>query len=125
RLVFACFLSLMFFSQSVFGQASHVVISEVYGGGGNTSAPYKSDFIELYNPTGSDIAMTSWSIQYTSATGNSWGTNQVTFTGVIRSHGYFLIKLNTNGSVGADLPSSDVTASPQINISATAGKIGL
>ena len=26
-----------------------VVISEVYGGGGNTGAPYNNDFIELYN----------------------------------------------------------------------------
>ena len=43
-----------------FSQASHVVISEVYGGGNNSGAPYRNDFIELYNPTGGDITMTSW-----------------------------------------------------------------
>src|SRR5688500_1714734 len=28
---------------------STVVISQVYGGGGNTGAPFRNDFIELYN----------------------------------------------------------------------------
>ncbi|MEH7118869.1 hypothetical protein V7128_15795 [Neobacillus vireti] len=32
-------------------QADHVVISQIFGGGGNTGAPYNKDFIELYNPT--------------------------------------------------------------------------
>ncbi len=31
---------------------SPVVINEVYGGGGNSSAPYNSDFVELYNSGG-------------------------------------------------------------------------
>ena len=29
-----------------------MVISEVYGGGGNSGAVYKNDYVELYNPTG-------------------------------------------------------------------------
>lgn len=33
----------------------HVVISEAYGGGGNSGSKYKSDFIELYNPSESDV----------------------------------------------------------------------
>ncbi len=33
-----------------------LVISEVYGGGGNTGATYNNDFVELYNPT--DAAIT-------------------------------------------------------------------
>ncbi len=32
-------------------QADHVVISQVYGGGGNSGAPFNKDFVELYNPT--------------------------------------------------------------------------
>ena len=31
---------------------NHLVISEVYGGGGNAGATYKTDYVELYNPTG-------------------------------------------------------------------------
>ena len=38
--------------------ATYVVISEVYGGGGNSGAKYKNDFIELYNPTNNDIDLT-------------------------------------------------------------------
>ena len=32
-----------------------LVISEVYGGGGNTGAQYTNDFVELYNPTSSAV----------------------------------------------------------------------
>ena len=33
-------------------QADHIVISQVYGGGGNSwGTLYNNDFIELYNPT--------------------------------------------------------------------------
>ena len=33
----------------------HLVISEVYGGGGNSGSVWKSDFVELYNPTAAAI----------------------------------------------------------------------
>ena len=36
--------------------ASGVVISEVYGGGGNSGAPYNKDFIELTNRGSADVA---------------------------------------------------------------------
>src|SRR5215210_3245976 len=35
--------------QPVQAFSNTIVISQVYGGGGNTSATYKNDFIELYN----------------------------------------------------------------------------
>ena len=35
----------------------NVVINQAYGGGGNSGATYKNDFIELYNPTNSDISL--------------------------------------------------------------------
>ena len=58
--------------------ANHVVISEVYGGGGNSGAPYLNDFVELYNPTDKDIDLKEWSLQYSSS-GNE-GTKA--FTGI-------------------------------------------
>jgi hypothetical protein len=51
---------------------SGLVISQIYGGGGNTGAPYTNDFVELYNPTSAAISLSGYSIQYASATGTSW-----------------------------------------------------
>ncbi len=47
-----------------------LVISEVYGGGGNAGATYTNDFVELHNPTSSAISSRRPSVQYRSATGH-------------------------------------------------------
>ena len=52
--------------------ASDVVISQVYGGGGNSGATLKNDFIELFNLGGAAVNVTGWSVQYGSATGTTW-----------------------------------------------------
>src|SRR5438874_2046066 len=49
-----------------------LVVSQVYGGGGNTGAPWHNDFIEVFNPTGAGVSVTGWSVQYASATGTTW-----------------------------------------------------
>lgn len=89
--------------------ASHVVISEVYGGGGNAGATYKNDFIELYNPTNSDIDLSGWKIQYASKAGIFDEKNNITLiNGVIKANGYFLIQ-EAKGSTGSiDLPTPDI-----------------
>lgn len=102
---------------------AQVKINEIYGGGGNSGAAYQNDFVELYNNSGSPVTMTNWSIQYTSATGSSWGSNKTTFSGSIPASGYFLIRLATGGAVGAVLPTPDATGTT--NMSATAGKLVL
>lgn len=101
---------------------AQVVINEVYGGGGNSGAPYQNDFVELYNNSGTDITLSNWSIQYTSAGGTSWGNNKVIFSGTILKDGYFLIKLS-GGATGSPLPPEDALGA--INMSATSGKIVL
>lgn len=45
-----------------------VVISQVYGGGGNTGATYTNDFVELFNRGTTSVSINGWSIQY-AATG--------------------------------------------------------
>ena len=101
----------------------HIVISQVYGGGGNAGAPYNNDYVELYNPTGSTITITGWTLQYASATGTSW-TNKQPLGGTIGSHQYYLVKLASGGANGAQLPVTP-NISGDINMSATAGKIAL
>ena len=49
-----------------------VVISQVYGGGGNGSAPFQRDFIELYNRGASTVNLSTWSVQYASTVGTNW-----------------------------------------------------
>jgi hypothetical protein len=102
-------------------QADHLTISQVYGGGGNSGATYKNDFIELFNPTNATVDLTGWSVQYASSTGTSW---QVTpLNGSIAPGHYYLVKeaAGTGGTV--DLPAPDATGS--IAMAAGAGKVAL
>ena len=111
------------FVQPVIAQiANYVVISEVYGGGGNSGSTYTNDFVELYNPTSSPVDLSSWSVQYASATGtSSWLVTNL--TGTIAAHGFFLVEeaAGTGGSV--NLPTPDVVGT--LALSSTAGKIAL
>ena len=54
------------------GANAQVVISQVYGGGGNSGATLKSDFIELHNNGSTAVNLTGWHVAYASATGTSW-----------------------------------------------------
>jgi endonuclease G len=101
--------------------ANHIVISQIYGGGGNSGAPYNSDFIELYNPTASPVDVTGWSVQYASAAGTSWANTQP-IGGPIGPGEYYLIALAT-GATGAPLPAANISGS--INMSSTTGKVAL
>jgi len=105
-----------------FSATSQVVINEVYGGGGNSGAPFNQDFVELYNNSASPVVMTSWSIQYTSATGTAWASNKTTFSGTIAANSYYLVGLGT-GANGIAIPTADATGTT--NMSATAGKLVL
>jgi hypothetical protein len=122
--VLSCLLvafAFLFTAQRSEAQVNHLVISQVYGGGGNSGAPYTHDFVELFNPTTSSITFSNWSIQYASATGTSWTPN--TISGTIPAGGYFLIRLASTAAVGVALPAPDATGS--INMSGTAGKVAL
>lgn len=46
-----------------------VVISQVYGGGGNSGVPLKNDFVELFNRSDAVQSLAGLSLQYASATG--------------------------------------------------------
>ncbi|MHA2855711.1 5'-nucleotidase C-terminal domain-containing protein [Paenibacillus lautus] len=98
-----------------------VVISQVYGGGGNSGAVYTHDFIELFNPTSSPVDLTSWKVRYASATGNF--NNETSLTGTIKPYAYYLIQQQSNGSVGGSLPTAD--AAGALNLSGSNGKVEL
>src|SRR5689334_11223503 len=101
----------------------HLVISQLYGGGGNSGATFTNDYVEIYNPTGVSFNLAGWSLQYASAAGTSW-TNKQPLGGTIAPGEYFLVSLASGGANGAALPVSP-NISGDINMSATTGKIAL
>lgn len=90
--------------------ATHLLINEFYGRGGSANQPYLNKFVELYNPTGSSIALDGLSVQYRSATGTAAATGVVGLAGSIAAGGYFVLAMNSNGSVGAALPNVNQTS---------------
>jgi len=99
----------------------NIVISQLYGGGGNAGAPLTNDYVELFNRGASTVTITGWSVQYASATGSSWAA--ASLSGSIPAGGYYLVRLASNGSVGASLPAADATGT--MNLSGTSGKVAL
>ena len=97
-----------------------VVINEVYGGGGNTGATYKQDFVELYNKSASAVNLAGWSVQYASATGTSWATTAV--TGTLPAGAHYIVRESQGTGGTTDVP-ADVTGT--IAMSGTAGKVAL
>ena len=101
----------------------HLVISQLYGGGGNSGAALTHDYVEIYNPTGVSFNLAGWSLQYASATGTSW-TNKQPLGGTVAPGEYFLVRLASGGANGAPLlVTPNITG--DINMSATTGKVAL
>jgi uncharacterized protein len=98
-----------------------VVIAEVYGGGGNSGAPYRNDFVELYNRGGSAVSLASWSVQYASAAGTTWSVTSL--AGSVQPGSRYLVQLGSGGATGAALPTLDAIGGT--NLSATSGKVAL
>src|SRR5262245_57386899 len=102
-----------------------VVISQVYGGGGNSSAPFRNDFMELFNRSAGVVSLAGWSVQYASATGTgNFASNPVTpLSGSLAPGQYFLVQQSSGGAAGVLLPAPDATGT--VNMSATGGKVAL
>ncbi|MER7706030.1 lamin tail domain-containing protein [Kitasatospora sp. NPDC097605] len=98
-----------------------LVISQVYGGGGNSGAPYTNDFIELYNRGTAPVTVTGWTVQYASAAGSSW--SKTTLSGTIAPGAYYLVQEAAGAGAGAALPTPDATGT--IAMGANAGKVAL
>ena len=78
-------VALLATGQATLASSPNVVVSQVYGGGGNSGATLKNDFIELYNNGSSPVDLSSWSVQYAATTGTSW--QRTNLTGAIQPGG--------------------------------------
>jgi MYXO-CTERM domain-containing protein len=107
--------------------AGTVVLSQVYGGGGNSGATYNHDFLELFNRTANTIAIGGWSVQYGSTANNFSQKVDIPLGATIAPYGYFLVQL-TGGTTGSALPTPDLDATAgatSFNLSASNGKVAL
>ncbi len=92
-----------------------VVISQFFGGGGNTGAPLNADFVEIFNRSSSPVNLAGWSLQYADSTGAFPPNKSIDLSASAVAPGlltinpgqYRLIQVNSPGSGGGALPAPD------------------
>ncbi|MFB7217159.1 endonuclease/exonuclease/phosphatase family protein [Streptomyces sp. NPDC056227] len=104
--------------------SSTAVISEVYGGGGNSGATLTRDFVELANAGSAAYDLSGFSVQYlpgTPSAGSLWQVSAL--TGSVAPGGRYLVAqaAGTGGTVA--LPTPDATGT--VAMSATSGTVAL
>ena len=102
---------------------AQVVVSQVYGGGGNSGATLRNDFIELFNKGAAPVSLGGWSVQYSPATGSTWSVSTIAAGKIIAPGGYFLIQQAAGAGGTANLPTPDDTGA--LGLGGSAGKVGL
>ena len=120
-LLFVVLAALLLLPSAAVASTSGVLVSQVYGGGGNSGATFRNDFVELFNAGSSSADLSGWTVQYATSAGTSWQATPL--TGSIGPGQYFLVQLASGGTVGAALPVPDATGTS--NLAATSGKIAL
>lgn len=91
--------------------ASPVRISQVYAGGGLNYAAYNHDYIELFNSSDAPVSISEWTIYSATRYGAFYNRGIMPVGATIPACGYFLIRCDQGGAVGADLPAHDGTFS--------------
>ncbi|HKR64916.1 MAG TPA: lamin tail domain-containing protein, partial [Thermoanaerobaculia bacterium] len=102
-------------------EALGIVISQVYGAGGNAGATLTNDFIEVFNRGNSVVDLTGWSVQYSSAGGSTWTPTNL--SGTLAPGQHFLVQESAGAGGTTPLPTPD--ASGAIAMSGTSGKVAL
>ncbi len=120
-LLLALLAALLLFPTAAGAGASDVVVSQIYGGGGNAGATLRNDYVELFNAGSGTVDLSGWTVQYATAAGASWQTTAL--AGTIAPGRYYLVQLASNSDVGAALPPADATGTS--NLGGTSGKVAL
>jgi hypothetical protein len=119
--LFALLVALLLFPAGAVGSTSGIVVSQIYGGGGNAGATFRNDYVELFNAGTAAVDLSGWTVQYATAAGTTWQATAL--SGTIGPGRYSLVQLASNADVGAALPAPDATGTS--NLGATSGKIAL
>ncbi|HYJ87102.1 MAG TPA: DNA/RNA non-specific endonuclease, partial [Pyrinomonadaceae bacterium] len=100
----------------------NVVVSTVYGGGGNLGATLKNDYIELINRSSAPVDLSGWSVQVFSTTLSAWEVTPLT-NFLLHPGQYYLVQESQGSGGTVNLPAPD--ASGNIFVSSTAGRVAL
>ena len=91
----------------------HLVISEVYPGGGSGVAgtTYTRDFIEIFNPTSVGVSLGTMSLQYRAATNHAAATTSATVSlagqGILAPGDKFVVVVGSAGAAGGAVENAD------------------
>ena len=83
------------------------VISQVYGGGGNSGSVFTNDFIEIFNPGPDPVNLAGWSVQYRSSGGTTWSVTAL--SGIVAPGRYHLVQEGGGTGGTTPLPAPDST----------------
>ncbi len=108
---------------SAYAEPNNIVVSQVYGAGGNNGASYNRDFIELFNRSGEAVNLSGLYVHYHSASGTGSSSIVALPARTLEPGQYFLITLQT-GNSGAAIPDGDLS-STAIAMAAAAGRVSL
>ena len=114
-------IALGLIATTAFAGTQDLVISQVYGGGGNAGATYTNDFIEIHNRGTATLSLAGMSVQYASALSSSWAVTAL--SGSIAPGAYYLVQEAVGTGGTTPLPTPDATGT--IAMAATAGKVAL
>lgn len=106
---------------------NHLVISQLYGAGGNNGAVLNADYVELFNPTNNVISTAGMSLQYAGGGNvfvNTPGANFYALSSATIAPGrYRLVKMTAGTTGGATTATADETGT--LNMGAGSGRVAL
>ncbi|NHZ78568.1 ExeM/NucH family extracellular endonuclease [Massilia sp. CCM 8695] len=104
-----------------------LVISQVYGAGGNAGTTFFThDYIEIFNRGTTAVTAEGWSVQYGSATSTgAWSGKSALPTFTVEPGQYVLIQEQSGGAGQPSLPNPLIVPASGFNMSASNGKVAL
>lgn len=103
--------------------STDVIITQVYGGGGNSGAVYKSDFVEFYNSSSIDVDISGWTLYYLGATATTTNVKYEFPTNTnIKAGKYFALKC-ADGTGTQPAWNINFDGTSTLALGGTAGKI--
>ncbi|HEU5455559.1 MAG TPA: lamin tail domain-containing protein, partial [Nocardioides sp.] len=105
--------------------SSGLVITEVYGAGGNSGADLNADYVELKNVSSAPISLNGKSLQYRSSGGVAAANGVANLSGTVPAGEHFLVQTSPEADPdGAELGPADLVVTG-VNMSGTAGTVWL